>query len=530
MKWLFFPRTPACASPLPRKKRRGTMLVVTFFIFLIFGVLALSMVFLSQVYLRLGGFRKVSSQLDYCSENGIKGAFHEFLKRLSQNNSPPVISEELYSELKEKTKKGEKTIAVETLGMNFPLEIRESQGEMVWQSQADCSLDGMDEKEDFFLARFRLVFDAEGGLRNLPQKRSSRLETEIGILGGHVPLAFIPFLVDKNLSPEEKEYFQEKNNIGLSVAAGNLIPPQISFSEGDLIPQEATGLLAKALNIKIFHPQDLSNARLRAALGLEPSDSPVPEGAYLIRNDLGLSGIYIQGDVEEMITAIEEDFQVVSFQMEAGTWILKFSPSQSQTYFLTPEEALSYDFIPLGIIIVNGKVESLGGGEVESDGRVRLIKDEEVPSILQGVNLTLIASDKITISSHLLRQGVTWREGVPYIKEEQAQLIIFSTGQDFLQQEAREGGIVIAEDSPDEVKIQASLAAQGEGFMILGKDKAVRLLGGLQTSDYASGNNRLNLTSLPFSLDTIDSAVDSPRSQSSILFPSFFKTLRWKEY
>jgi hypothetical protein len=506
------------------------MLIVTIFIFFIFTALALSLIFLSQVYLKLAGYRKNSALLDYSSENGIKDGFRYLMEAISRASLPLVISEEKYNELRDSTKNAEARIIEETLGVHLPVEIHEDGKEMIWRSQTNAVLEKIMERENYFSARFRLMIESEGALKNFLPKRYSGLETRLEILAGHIPLPLIPFLISKNLEPEQKRNFEEYNNISFVPMPNNLLYPTANVVEEGLIPQDANALLEKALNIKIFRPQDLSNVRLRAVLGLENSTEPVPEGVYLIHNDLGLGGVYIQGSVEEMITAIEQDFQVIAFQMETGLWIIKFSPAQSKTYFQAPEGVQAYDLVPLGIIIVSGEIKSLGGGVIDSEGRMSLVKDQEITSILRGINLTIVASEKINLTSHLLRQGLKWQEGVPYVKGENAQLFIFSTGKDFQEDQFKEGGITIDENSPGEIKIQAGLTAQGEGFKIQGEKKTVHILGSLQTTDYFSGGSQLKLTPLlPFA-GALDSSLNLPATAEPILFLSSFKSMEWKEF
>jgi hypothetical protein len=512
------------------RNEKGTMIIATIFTFFVFSTLALSVIFLSQVYLRLGGFRKNSALLEYSSENGLKSGFRYLLQAVSNAPRPVVISEERLSQLREDARNNGAKIVEATIGLSLPLEINEAEGAMDWRIRVNGSPDRISEEEDFFSACFDVQVDSEGGLKNFLPKRTTTLETRLGILAGHVPLASFPFLLNKEMDPDEKREFAERNNISFAWPAGDLLPPRPSIIEAPLIPQDASPLLEQAFNIKIFRPQDLSNARLRAVLGLESSTDPVPEGVYLIRNDLGLGGVYAQGDVEEMITAIEQDFQVISFRTETGLWILKFSPSQSKTYFETPLGAESYDLIPLGIIIVSGQIRSLGGGAVDPEGRIELVRDQEIPSLLQGVDLTIIASDKVNITSHLLRQGVKWQEGVPYLKDKNGQLVIFSTGREFQGDTLTEGGILIDESSPQDTKIQASLTAQGEGFQIQGEKKEVHIVGSLQATDYQPGTAKLNLVPLLPLPGLNDRSLRSPATAEPVLLLSFFETREWKEF
>jgi hypothetical protein len=214
-----------------KKKQEGTMFIVTVFSFFIFSVLALSMIFLSQVYLRLGGFRKNSAALDYSSENGIKSGFHYVLDAISSAPRLLVISEEKFSELRDGTKNAGTKIIEETSGLRLPIEIHEEGGDISWTSRASGLFERMVEEDNFFSARFNLLIDSEGRLKNFLPKRISSLETSLGVLAGHVPLALIPFLINKKLEPAEKEDFEEKNNIRFAPWSNNL-PPADNYGGG----------------------------------------------------------------------------------------------------------------------------------------------------------------------------------------------------------------------------------------------------------------------------------------------------------
>ncbi|MEW5902112.1 MAG: hypothetical protein AB1715_11670 [Acidobacteriota bacterium] len=530
MKFPFFRKISAWHARISESKKRGAMLIVTAFLFLAFTTLSLGLIVLSQVYLKIGGFRKNSALLDYSSENGIKSGFLFLSGAINAAPASESISEERYAELLAATRNSELAALEEALKVRFPLLIQEESGQMAWKSQTGCRVDRISEAEGFFLARFGLSIDSEGRLKGFSPQKVSTFDARIDVLAGQAPLPFLPFLLTKKLAPEEKENFAEKNRIALEKTGQSLLSARPILTEDDLIPRDAIPLLEKAMNIKIFRPQGLSAAKLRFALGLEESNEPVPEGVYLIHNDLGLGGVYVEGDTKEMIMAVEDGFQVISFRMDAGLWTLRFSPSQGLTRFSGPGGHESFDLVPLGIIICDGKIESLGGGIVDGEGNAILVKDQEIPSILQGINLTLVAADKITITSHLLRQGLKWQDGIPYVKEESGQLIIHSTGQDLLSGYPLDGGITIDGGSPQDLKIQASLAAQGEGFRVEGEEKTVRLLGGLQTVDYVSGGNELHLTPLAPSTDADMLLLNAPQTTQPILFLSLFKALQWKEF
>jgi len=506
------------------------MTLISVFISFVFSTLGLSLLYLSQIHLKTSAFKKQSTLLEYAAENGIKRGFNNFLALLSQRASPSILSPEQFDRLRENARSNGPKVIEEILGLKLPLLTSETWEKMSWETSTHCFLEQVIEEEDYFLAIHKISINSEGMIHNFSQKRKSTLSASLGVLAGYLPLSLFPFLLDKKLSPEEKEDFREKNKINFLSSKKNHIQPQISFSEKELIPKEANSELSKALKIKFFYPQNLSNAKLRVILGLEESEEPIPAGVYLIKDDLGLGGIYVQGDVEEIVMAIEKDFQVISFRNKEGIWILKYSPSKGKTFFTSPEETLSYDLIPFGIIVVNGKVKSLGGGIVDFTGEVSMIKDREVPSILQGIQLTIISSDEITLSSHLILQGVKWQDGVPYVKDSNSQLTIFSTGKDFWSEKITEGGITIDKNSPEEIKVQATLTASGKGFAIEGERKKVEILGSLQASDYLSPENSLNVTFDNRLQEENNFPKNTPRTTKPVLFISFFKLLEWREF
>lgn len=312
----------------------------------------------------------------------------------------------------------------------------------------------------------------------------------------------------------------------------NLAPLEALFSEEELIPDEANYQLRKALRIRFFHPEDFSHSLLRAILGLEKTNEPVPDGVYLIKDDMGLGGIFVQGDVKEMVMAIEENFQVLSFLDKNGSWTLRFNPSQTKTIFSTPNETFYYDLIPLGIIMVNGEILSLGGGVKDPSGKFSLTR-EEIPSILNGVKLTIVSSNKITISSHLIHQGVKWIEGIPYIKDSNSELAIFAAGKDFLDNSNKEGKIIVDRNSPDELKIQAFLTAADKGFSIEGRQKTVHILGSLQAAELSLDENILKIKFDGRFLENLEDHIlelNAPQTSKPVLFFSFLKPIEWKEF
>jgi hypothetical protein len=116
------------------------------------------------------------------------------------------------------------------------------------------------------------------------------------------------------------------------------------------------------------------------------------------------------------------------------------------------------------------------------------------------------------------------------VKEEQTQLVIYSAGQEFQDEVGLEGGITIAEEAPLNIKIQASLTAQGLGFEIAGAGRSVSLLGSLQVVDYKSGGNELELYSYLNAADIRNGFAAVPQTALPVLLFPLLETLDWREH
>jgi hypothetical protein len=256
---------------------------------------------------------------------------------------------------------------------------------------------------------------------------------------------------------------------------------------------------------------------------------PVPEGVYLLRNDLGLGGVFVEGDLDEMILAIRGDAQIVIFRAGDSEWALEFSPARSQTEFRTPDENFAYDLVPQPIVIVDGRIGSLGGGAVGPDGGIETSFEGDAPAVLDGVDLTIVSSDQVTIGSHLVLEGVRWRDGIPYAKGIEAQLVIYSAGRDVVTGEATGGGIVVAETAPAGLRLQASMTAASGGFSIEGPGRTVELLGALHADAYDGNGNTLSI----FRDERAESGTfpaNAPLTSEPQLAFYSLKVLSWREY
>jgi hypothetical protein len=483
----------------------------------------------SGLHMKINGFRRFSALLDCASENGLKRGLRDLASWLEAEGLLAPATDGGVDAVRTDPLQGFPLLLEDALGAAFPRTLEESFDGMTWESRAECGFGSLEDMGGYLRIAADLKIEASGGLLQVRPRRLSALEGSLGLLAGRLPLPAIPLYIRGDMSGLEKASFAEENGISLPAKPGQSIGTALASGETGVLPADAGGLAAKALSIGIFRPGDLSPAQLREALGLEASSDPVPDGVYLIHNDLGLGGVFVQGDLAEMILAIRGDAQVAVFRSEGAEWRLEWSPARSRTEFLTPEGLFSCALVPVPIIFVNGAVASLGGGAVGLDGRVEMCFDGRTPAVLAGVDLTIVSADRVTISSHLILEGVRWQDGIPYSKDASAQLVIYAAGEDVATGEETRGGIAVAAAAPEGLKLQASLTAASGGFHIEGTGKSVELLGALQADAYAGNGNRLTLYR-----DDRAAAGELPRNAPLTAEPrlSFYamKVLAWREY
>jgi hypothetical protein len=510
------------------KRQQGAFTLLTVFMFLLFSTLGLSLIYFSQVYIRLTAYKKHTSLARYASENGVKQELEDIKNLLmASSGSSPLLSTE-YEELSQDIQVQGTAVIERLLGKQLPLRHSGGWENLAWNTQTRFYLTRHEQLRDYIKAFYRGDITSTGQLENFETQANSLLETSLQIHAGHLPLPLIPLLIGKDLSAQEKEEYLETSNISLESSPNSILPTE-PLASADLIPSTSSDLIENAFKIDIFRPQEMHSSRLRQILGLADSEEDVPPGVYLIQDDLGLGGVFVQGDLDRMILAIEEENQIIIFEQGTETWVLRFNPSLSNTQFITPSESYAYDLIPLGIIIVDGTVASLTGATVDLNGEVTPLAEEEIPCIRQGVNLTILASEEVIITSHLTHQGVSWQDGIPYLKDSQSQLTIFSTGQGLNGEKCETTGISIAAETPSELKIQASITSAEGGFSLEGSDKQIVLSGSLHTSGYAANGNELVL--LPDERYAYNSKLleNSPSTRLPLLFVSELRIMAWKE-
>jgi hypothetical protein len=494
---------------------------------IVFTGLGLAVLEASAIHLKINGVRRFSGLLDDASENGLKRGFADLAAWVEAEAELAPVGDAQVEAMRTAPARAFPALLENAFGAAFPRVLEESYDGLTWASRAECGFSGVED-----LGYLRIVaavrIESSGGLIRVRSRRTAVLEGTIGLLAGRLPLAAVPLYIKGNMSAGERSAFAAANGLRLAAKPGQPIGPRLTTAAAGVLPEDAGGLAAKALNVGVFRPGDLSPARLRQALGLEVSTDPVPDGVYLIHNDLGLGGVFVQGDIDEMVLAIRGDTQLAVFRTGGLEWRLEWSPARGRTEFIAPEGVTAYDLVPLPILFVNGAIASLGGGVVGLDGRVDMDLDGRAPAVLHGVDLTIVSTRQVTIASHLILEGVRWRDGIPYSKDSQAQLVIYAAGQDIVSGEATAGGIAIGAGAPADLKVQASLTAAGR-FEIRGAGRSVELLGALHAGGYDGHGNDLTLYR-----DDRVAAGELPRNGPLTAGPQLavysLKALTWKEY
>jgi hypothetical protein len=503
--------------------------VAVLLLMVVFTGLGLAMLHASGVHLKINGFRKFSALLDCASEDGLKRGLRDLTAWLETKGLLAAVPAERVEAMREDGRTAFPLLLEYALGAAFPRTLEESFDGMTWESRTGCAFGGFTDMGGYLRISAALTVEASGGLIQMRPRRLSTLEGSLGLLAGHLPLPAIPLYIEGDRTGGDGAAFIRENLIDLPAKPGQVMGTGLAESAGGVLPQGAGELAAKAMNIGVFRPGDLSPAQLRETLGLEASTDPVPDGVYLIHNDLGLGGVFVQGDLDELVLAIRGDTQIAAFRGSGAEWRLEWSPSRGLTEFFSPEGSAVFDLVPLPIVFVNGAIAALGGGAAGPDGLVEMCFDGETPAVLDGVDLTIVSADEVTIASHLILEGVRWQDGIPYSKDTEAQLVIYAAGQDAVTGEATGGGIAVAESAPDALRLQGSLTGASGGFRIEGAGKSVELLGALQAGGYEGNGNRLTLYR-----DDRAAAGKFARNAPLTAEPrlAFFslRVLSWKEY
>ena len=513
---------------MPRPRESGSLTLLAVFVYFIFSAIGLGLIFVAQLHLRIAGYRKSAALLSYAAENGVKQGFALLAGRVAASGGPAACTEERFAGLRAEIESGSAAIVAEVLGAAPPFAAGDGAGDQSWTATTDFAPLGIAAADRYFIADFQGTTRGTGRLAGLAPTRQTCLDVSLRVLAGHIPLAYFPVLIAGAASPEARQDMLRGQDIVPIPQPGGAAPPAISFSDDAVSPAEGDLLLKKAARVKFLTPGRLTRAELRAALGLEMVDEPVPDGVYLMQSDAGLGGVFVQGDLDTLVLAIQGDSQAIAFAQGDRVWLLTFSFLQDRTTFLSPEGSREFARVPLGIILVNGAVGALGGGTIAPDGTAEIAAESAEPCILRGASLTIVASDKIEISSPLIQQGVKWIGRIPYLKDSTSQLVLYATGRDLLGDEARAGSVVLDPHAGGTVAVQASIAAKGE-FRVDGAPRTIAVAGGVQTANIALNGSTLQI--LPDDrLQRPGWAPDNaPATAKPLLAVLALKPLQWRD-
>ncbi len=225
-----------------------------------------------------------------------------------------------------------------------------------------------------------------------------------------------------------------------------------------------------ALGLDPIGPDPL-DTEIRAAVADQvKGGEEIPDGVYLANDGLTLrhprtlrqSGIYVKGDVSELVLAVEDGRQVVIIALEDGdddqraTKKIVLDPEQDSievAWGPSFRNTRSYKGLPNGVIYVDGEIGSLFGTVYQS-------------------RLTVAARGTITITDHLVYRGPAEAEG-PW--QPQGVLGLFT----------REGDVLIdGESAPADLYIDAAILAPRGQFAVISEEDlpdkgTIHLLGGI---------------------------------------------------
>jgi len=530
MKSEFFPKMTSSPGEIYAKTplvpgRKGTLSLLP--LFLIFLFLGISLLMLTQIHLRLGGARRHLALANLAAENGLKMGYL-FLWEKAQESPWPLLTSSsdwpvLESQLDEKFCLW---LLSRLLNVDFPFFLESGWENMSWKTSFTSGQAKIDFLASHIQAKISIHLRAQGRILSPAYSSYSQLLAETSLMAGYLPLTIFPLLVEKKMALEEQANYLQTKRIELSLDKKTLPAIKPYFSQGEIISRNILPFLEKGLKIRLFEPDRINPFVLRKALGLEESREPVPEGVYLIKDDLGLGGVFVQGNLDKLVLTIKDGYQVISFEQRNKNWELRYHPLSSQTIWTTPEKSFIYDNLPNGILLINGNISSLEGKDYEE----MAMTTEDVPaSLLPGIKLCLVASGNININSSLFQPSLEILPGIPYLQKKQSQLIIFSAGQDLITGEESDGSIIINPGQRKEMIIEANLTAPGKGVRIEGTGKKITIKGGIQTEDIENPGSILKIiasTGLYYFSKTEDPVPLTEKPMAALIS---FKPLEWRD-
>ncbi len=513
------------ASRAPCRAGSATLAVVL--LFFLFSGLGLGLVLLADGFQRMSRSRRDALRLECAAENGVKQGLARLAPAPALGSAATIEDNHLMA-LGEDAAAGGIRAAEEAMNIFFPLLETGSESGLSWSATAGCGLRRFARAGEQFEAEYLVSIEARGRIPGWRPEASAGLDLGLSVLAGRVPLAYFPLLLAGTEANESAAGLFEEGRVSLvplsraDLAARALVTPR------PLVPADASPLLAEVLKIRLLEPGGIRLDILRQALGLPVVDEPVPDGVYLIQSDAGLGGIFVQGDLDRLLLAVEGDRQVIGFESQTGVWKLAFVPGLGPTDFAAPTGSTTDNHVPLGIILVNGAVGSLSAAMPDGAGGLEASPEPGLPSLKDGQSLTIVSSHELVIDSDLLPEGVRWAGSIPYLRDKPSQLVVYAGNRDLLDGSETGGSIKIGSRAPNRVRIHGSLAASG-GLSVEGQAKEIFIGGGVQAASLRLGSSTLAVSPDERIAQGTLAPAPGPAAAEPVLKVLRLRPLAWRE-
>ncbi|MEW6455285.1 MAG: hypothetical protein AB1410_01045 [Acidobacteriota bacterium] len=486
-------------------RERGSINILILLFILFFSSIILISLFSSFLLFKATSLKKSSTILNFLSEAGMKYTLDKFIQNLEKIN---------LHELNDQAEIDDPVILLEgILGEKFPNHNSQAWREGRWDCSQELKTKNKERNEIFNQYTIEFKSISKSSWKNLSFNAQWETKGFFILFDGKIPLSFLPFSTLK----DTKNLHQNYENI--SIRAPQKILTEKFYFEEKFIPEDASFQLLNCLKIKkINSPESIDYRTIRKILGMEEIDAPPEEGVYLIENQDGMGGIFCEGDLDSIILAIDESFQVIGFFQKDKIWVLKYSKKENKTIFSEPATRAELNGVPEEIIIINGKVNALGGGTINPQGIPVFYQDEPIESLTQDSNITIAASDKITIKSDITGKGLRWEKDFPFYDKSKGILGIFVSGRDFFNFEKKEG-IIKIENEKGKTTVDANLISEKIIF-----ENETKLIGSIQGHEI---NSPFKIEIFPYDL-TRNYPKFFPISPKRLLYLSSFQFLYWR--
>jgi len=202
------------------------------------------------------------------------------------------------------------------------------------------------------------------------------------ILAGKIPVTYFPVFIQLTGIGADDNFFAQNNVINYSsseMVVGD-IDTQMDFAtkiyDTFQIPDEHTYIWR----------------HIRDVLGLEPLDEPLDEGIYILVEGTIVSGIFVQGDVQDMVFSVSlsgsDYIQEIEIIKNSVSYTIRYIPKGN--FLECWDSSIRSDLVFGETLIVNGSVES--------------IRQEGEAAFASNACIELLISAQAAIRSNLLTQ------------------------------------------------------------------------------------------------------------------------------